>query len=236
MAEPKKDGKKGDKKKGDKKRGWTPASNHTWILFAIVLGLVVIYLGIAYISKFFGYSSVSDFGNAVLVFIANLIEPIAFISVFLCLLFGMGIIYTSFLTGEIKKEAKSKIESGRNPETGSESKMVDVSSPRGAPNPKWITVQNHINSVNPNDWRLAIIEADIMLEEMLEKMGYKGEGVGEMLKTVEKSDFHTLDEAWEAHKVRNNIAHQGSDYVMSSAEAKRAVGKFQRVFEEFYYI
>jgi len=103
-------------------------------------------------------------------------------------------------------------------------------------NPKWIKVLGHINSDNPSDWRLAILEADIMLDEMLDKMGYPGQTLGEKLKMVERSDFDTLDLAWEAHKMRNNIAHEGSDLIMSKDEASRVITLFERVFKEFRYI
>lgn len=103
-------------------------------------------------------------------------------------------------------------------------------------NEKWTKVLTHIESVNSNDWMLAIIEADIILGEILEKMGYQGESIGEKLKRVERADFQTLDQAWEAHKVRNAIAHQGSDFVIDQREAKRIVGLYRQVFEEFFYI
>ncbi len=101
---------------------------------------------------------------------------------------------------------------------------------------KWEKVKTHVESENENDWRHAIIEADIILGELLTKMGYKGEGIGEQLRRVEKSDFDTLDQAWEAHKARNAIAHEGSDYVLSKNEAKRIISLYRQVFEEFFYI
>lgn len=103
-------------------------------------------------------------------------------------------------------------------------------------NPKWLNVLAHINSDAPADWKLAILEADIMLDAMLEKMGYPGQTVSEKLKLVEKSDFDTLDYAWEAHKIRNSIAHEGSDFVVTKEEAERVVTMFERVFKEFRYI
>jgi hypothetical protein len=36
---------------------------------------------------------------------------------------------------------------------------------------KWQNIVAHIDSPNANDWKLAIIEADIILAEMLERMG-----------------------------------------------------------------
>lgn len=101
---------------------------------------------------------------------------------------------------------------------------------------RWETVSRHIESPNQNDWRQAIMEADIILDDLLNKMEYRGESIGEKLKRVEKSDFNTLDEAWEAHKMRNQIAHEGSSVPLSHYEAKRIINLYKKVFEEFYYI
>jgi len=103
-------------------------------------------------------------------------------------------------------------------------------------NPKWAKVLAHVNSTNPSDWRLAILEADIILNEMLDKMGYHGATMGDKLKSIEPSDFSTLQEAWEAHKVRNAIAHEGSDLNLNKAEAERVVRLFEKVFKEFKFI
>ncbi len=103
-------------------------------------------------------------------------------------------------------------------------------------NPRWEKVLEHVNSPNPSDWKLAILEADIMLGDMLDKMSYHGATIGDKLKSVEPSDFDTLQLAWEAHKVRNAIAHEGSDYEINKPEAERVIKLFQKVFEEFKFI
>jgi hypothetical protein len=103
-------------------------------------------------------------------------------------------------------------------------------------NLRWDKVMEHISSTNENDWRLAIIESDIILSDLLETMNLPGDSIGEKLKAVSKGDFKTLDMAWEAHKVRNEIAHAGSDFNLSNREAVRVVGLFRSVFEEFDYI
>jgi hypothetical protein len=101
---------------------------------------------------------------------------------------------------------------------------------------KWASVMTHVDSPNGSDWRQAIIEADIILGEILTKMSYPGVGIGEHLKGANKADFKTLDQAWEAHKIRNQIAHEGSDFAISQHEAKRVVNLYRQVFEEFFYI
>ncbi|MEI6191193.1 MAG: hypothetical protein WCP24_02390 [bacterium] len=103
-------------------------------------------------------------------------------------------------------------------------------------NEKWQNVLVHINSSNQSDWKLAILECDIMLSEILEKMGYMQESIGEKLKSIEPSDFTNIEAAWEAHKIRNAIAHEGSDFLINEREAKRVIGLYELVFREFEYI
>lgn len=103
-------------------------------------------------------------------------------------------------------------------------------------NERWEHVKNLSRSDNPSDWRLAILEADVMLEELLKSSGYHGESVGEMLKSVEKSDFLTIEDAWEAHRVRNRIAHDGASYLLNEREVRHNVSLFENVFKEFKVI
>lgn len=106
----------------------------------------------------------------------------------------------------------------------------------GYVNPHWERVVSQINSLNENDWRLAIIEADIMLDDILNKLGLPGDTMGDKLKVVERSDFTTIDNAWEAHKIRNQIAHEGPSFRLNQHEAKRVIGLYETVFSEFKVI
>jgi len=76
----------------------------------------------------------------------------------------------------------------------------------------------------------------VMLEELLRTIGYNGESVGEMLKSVDKNEFLTIEDAWEAHKVRNAIAHSGGDFQLNERETKRVIALFEKVFKEFQVI
>lgn len=103
-------------------------------------------------------------------------------------------------------------------------------------NPKWEKVLALGNSQNQSDWSLAVIEADTILDDMLKAQGYQGESLGERLKSVEPADMQTLDAAWEAHKVRNRIAHEGSNFVLTKDDTHKTLGLFEEVFQEFHYI
>ena len=97
---------------------------------------------------------------------------------------------------------------------------------------KWERVMAHAYSVNPADWRLSIMEADIMLDEALKTKGFAGDGVGEMLKSVKPGDLVSLDAAWDAHKVRNRIAHSGGDFELNERETRRVIGLFEVILKE----
>lgn len=103
-------------------------------------------------------------------------------------------------------------------------------------NKKWENIKNLMSSHNSSDWRQGIIEADIILDDLLTKMGYQGNSIGDKLKQIEKSDFDTLDEAWSAHKIRNRIAHRGTEYRLEKNEAEKVIKDYEKVFKEFYYI
>jgi len=101
---------------------------------------------------------------------------------------------------------------------------------------KWEKIIKLAESTSQSDWRLAIIEADIILDELLNKLQLPGETMGEKLKTVEQSDFNTIDYAWEAHKFRNMIAHEGSDFLVNQREIRRIISLYESVFKEFQLI
>ncbi len=153
------------------------------------------------------------------------LQVFAFLFSLVCV---VGIVYTySKIVARQKKEnQKQKME-----------EMKRVAALLGqAGDSRWGQIIQHVNSENPNDWRQAILEADIILEDLLKKLGVHGISIGEKLKGLTKADFQNLDAAWEAHKVRNVIAHEGSNFQISAREAKRVIGLFEKVFKEFKVI
>ena len=102
---------------------------------------------------------------------------------------------------------------------------------RGA-SQRWLHIESLIDSASASDWRTAIIEADIMLDDLLTKQGYTGESIGEKLKSADSAAFKTLQDAWEAHKVRNQIAHEGSSFDLSDTLAQRTIAHYEAVFRE----
>ena len=101
---------------------------------------------------------------------------------------------------------------------------------------RWNRVLENANSEDEHKWRLGILEADIMLNELLDLQGYKGETIAEKLKQVSKTNFNSVDDAWEAHKVRNKVAHEGVEFHISEREKNAVITMYERVFKEFGFI
>lgn len=100
-------------------------------------------------------------------------------------------------------------------------------------NPRWKYILDLIGSDSQNDWRIAILEADSMLDELLQERGYEGDSLGERLKGARNNSFANLDNAWEAHEIRNKIAHAGSEFSLTQIESRRTIRLFETVFDEF---
>lgn len=163
--------------------------------------------------------------------IAFLTDPhtwtmLGIISSLLSIIFIAIIIYCLVRMYEIQQEEKGHIDHGihdiaeRNKQN--ENKI----------NPRWHYIMTLIESPNESDWRVGIIEADSMLEEMLREKGFQGDTVSELLEDAKNGGVMTVQKAWDAHLIRNKIAHEGSDFPLSQVEARRVAKLFQSVFEE----
>lgn len=103
-------------------------------------------------------------------------------------------------------------------------------------NPRWSEVLQYISSPNQNDWKLAVIEADSMLEDLLTDLGFEGDSLGEKLKNATQETFKDLTIAWEVHSIRNRVAHEGTAFELSAHEAKRVIALYERIFYNFGFI
>jgi hypothetical protein len=147
------------------------------------------------------------------------------ISGFISLLLLFGIIYYYYRIKDLEEYEEAVLFSS-----------IKKREPQMLATDKWQRIRLMIDSHNPSDWRQAIIEADIMLDQLITSAGYQGNSLGEKLKNVERGDFPKIQEAWDAHKVRNEIAHRGSDFILTRREALRAMNLYEQVFSEFYFV
>ena len=136
-----------------------------------------------------------------------------------------GVFLLNTRIAEIKKEDREKYTPVHAEET--EAKAMQV---------QWQVVLNHVNSESPAEWKLAILEADSMLDEILEIEGYQGDSLGEKLKAMSPSAIQSYNDLWEAHKMRNQIAHEGTDAELNKKIARDTINKFGAAFKELGHI
>lgn len=99
----------------------------------------------------------------------------------------------------------------------------------------WQKILEKGGSLDENERKFALIEADTLIDKILELAGYAGENLGERLKKIEKGDIESLDDIWEAHKIRNRIAHEAS-FKLSPEASELALSRFEKTLKELGYI
>lgn len=83
-----------------------------------------------------------------------------------------------------------------------------------------------------SQWREAIMAADILLDQALQYKAVPGQTLGERLKSVRgQLSAETLNKAWSAHKVRNQLAHE-LQYKPSDMIARQAISDFKTTIRE----
>lgn len=149
------------------------------------------------------------------------------VSVFISLVFGSILVYSLTRIVQIRRMEYKRYQSLQHTVVAQNIPKTHL---------RWQRVLEQVNGENEQGWRLAILEADIMLNELLDVLGYRGETMADKMRQVDRANFHSIDMAWEAHRVRNRIAHEGSAHDMTGYDARRTIELYERVFREFKFV
>lgn len=98
---------------------------------------------------------------------------------------------------------------------------------------RWEMVSRYMSENISDMWKLGIIEADSILDDALKNAGYMGASMGDRLKSA---NFRSIDMAWDAHKIRNKIAHDGLRFDLGEREAKRIFVMYETVLKDLKVI
>ena len=94
---------------------------------------------------------------------------------------------------------------------------------------KWQKIQQRLETANEGEYKLAVIEIDGMLSDILLRMGFKGETLGDRLEIVTSAIIPNLQDLKQAHQVRNNVVHD-PDYKLTLQEAQKTLEIYQVAF------
>ncbi len=93
---------------------------------------------------------------------------------------------------------------------------------------KWLKIENELKDDEPS-CHLAVINGDKLLDQALKARGFKGETMGERLKSA-TSQLRHRNAVWEAHKLRNRIVHE--EVRLTRTDARRALAAFKTALRD----
>lgn len=158
--------------------------------------------------------------------LAQLISQVKIASVYLSVIFAALFVY--FFV-QFRKLMVQKIELMKSllrvPEAASGGGVIS----------RWQEIVRHFESTKEAEWKFAIIEADKLVDDLLKQAGYLGDTMGERLMNIEQGQLLSLQGLWEAHKIRNKLAHD-TNYFLRYAEARQAIKFFEEALKELQVI
>ena len=90
-------------------------------------------------------------------------------------------------------------------------------------------IQEHFYRGGESDLKVAILEADKLLNDALREAGIVGIQLGDRLKK-RATQIPNLNDLWHAHKLRNQIAHE-PNFRLKRDLAERALGIYETAFK-----
>ncbi|MGB3988405.1 MAG: hypothetical protein WBK67_01785 [Minisyncoccales bacterium] len=94
---------------------------------------------------------------------------------------------------------------------------------------EWRKIAKRLNSGIEAEFKLAIIETDAMLGEILQKMGYNEGSTEKSLSKVTDIEIQNIEELKEARQIRNGVVHD-PDYQLTKEKAKEVMDIYQESF------
>ena len=100
---------------------------------------------------------------------------------------------------------------------------------------RWQAILARLESANEAEYKLAILEADTMLADILKRASIAGENMEAQLDNVPPTIIPNISILKDAHNLRNTIV-SNPDYRLSQQEARKTLEIYETVFREFGWI
>ncbi len=95
---------------------------------------------------------------------------------------------------------------------------------------KWDRIRLKVQDKNESVRKVAIIEGDNIIDDLIKRMGYPGENMGERLEGILPGQIENIEELKKAHKIRNKIIHD-QNFTISIKEAQKIIGYYEKFLE-----
>ncbi|MFA5386366.1 MAG: hypothetical protein WC297_01750 [Candidatus Paceibacterota bacterium] len=95
----------------------------------------------------------------------------------------------------------------------------------------WRKIEQRLSTNDEAQLRLALIEADKILDEILKISGHKGKTVADKLSQITSAEVSALREILEAHDLKNQII-QDPEIEIVPEDIRRALAAYKKFFTE----
>jgi hypothetical protein len=109
--------------------------------------------------------------------------------------------------------------------------ILKTNLPKEQAKKEWAKIEEHFYKGDENDLKIAVIEADKLLEEALREAGIRGSHLGDRLKNIKTEQLENIDQIWQAHKLRNDIVHQ-STFKLKRDLAEKALAIYEDTLKQ----
>ena len=106
---------------------------------------------------------------------------------------------------------------------------------RKATRKKWLRIKKRLESGSDTQYKAAILEADKIVDELLDRIGHKGENMPHRLSQLKPGQIENAEELVRAHEVRNNIIHD-KEFSVSREQTEEVLGIYEKFLEHFGFI
>lgn len=107
-------------------------------------------------------------------------------------------------------------------------KMPAIS--KGRMQKKWSKIKEKLASGNVSQYKVAILEADVVIDKVLSDMGFGGKNVSERLEKIKPVQLYNYEEIKRAHLVRNRIIHE-ADFEVDKKQAEEILDIFESLLK-----
>ncbi len=98
---------------------------------------------------------------------------------------------------------------------------------------KWLKIKARSVRGTEDEYKLAIIEADSLLDEILKKIGYEEEELSGKLNKIPAGVLPNIEEILQAHKIRNDIIYD-PNYKLSLEETEKILAIFEKALTDLH--
>ncbi len=97
---------------------------------------------------------------------------------------------------------------------------------------KWDKITAGLKTDNESLWKVAIIEADNVIDDLIARMKYPGENMSERLDGINPGQIDNIEELRRAHEMRNRIIHD-ENFKLDKKQAEEIIGYYENFLRYF---